>query len=104
MGDDEKRDALIFGLENNGKTTNTELQQFPTKADRESLVGFAYITTFLKLKRIKTRAERESRTYEDQRNALIVAVSKRGELFSIPYLQSLGDIGLYNAGAQVFGM
>lgn len=102
MDDNEKTNTLIVELEKISSQSLSSLQQFPTYANKQSLVGFAYITTFLKSKRIRTVAERESGSYEDQRNALIDAVSKRG-VFEVSYLQSLGDVDLFNKAVQAFG-
>ena len=102
MDDNGKRSTLIVELEKISSQTIHSLQQFPTYANKQSLVGFAYITTFLKSKRIRTVAERESGSYDDQRNDLIDAVSKRG-FFEVSYLESLGDVELYNKAVQEFG-
>ena len=102
MDDNGKISTLIVELEKISSHSIQSLQQFPTVGNTQSLVGFAYITTFLKSKRIRTVAERESASYEDQRSALIDAVSKRG-FFEVSYLQSLGDVDLYNKGVQAFG-
>ena len=102
MDDNDKRNTLIVQLEKISAHSIQALQQFPTLDNLQSLVGFAYITTFLESKRIMTTAERTSGSYEDQRNTLMSAVSNRG-FFDLSYLQSLGDIELYNKGVQAFG-
>ena len=102
MNDDDKRNTLIVQLEKISAQSIHSLQQFPTLGNLKSLVGFAYITTFLESKRIMTTAERASGSYEDQRNSLMSAVSNRG-FFDLSFLQSLGDIEVYNKGVQAFG-
>ena len=102
MDDNDKRNTLIVELGKISANSIQALQQFPTLDNLQSLVGLAYITTFLESKRIMTTAERTSGSYEDQRNILMSAVSNRG-YFDLSYLQSLGDIELYNKGVQAFG-
>ncbi len=100
MDDNNKRNTLIVQLEKISAQSIYSLQQFPTLGNLKSLVGFAYITTFLESKRIMRTAERTSGSYEDQRTTLTSAVSNRG-FFDLSYLQNLSDIELYNKGVQV---
>ena len=105
MGGSDKRNTLIVKLNQNTAHSIHGLQQMDNGAQPGSLktlVGLTYITTFIKSKKIKTTAWRESNFYEEQRNALIVAINNRG-FFDVSYLQSLSDIELYNAGVQAFG-
>ena len=102
MNDNDKRNTLIVELEKISAQSIQSLQQFPTLDNLKSLVGFAYITTFLESKRIITTAEQAAGSYEDLRNTLMSAVSNRG-FFDLSYLQSLGDIEVYNKGVLAFG-
>ena len=103
MDSNNKRNTLIDRLNQNSLHSIQELQQMTNIDSLRSLVGLAYITTFLKSKKIKTTAWRESNYYEEQRNALIIAINNRG-FFEVSYLQSLSDVELYNKGVQAFGM
>ena len=103
LDNNDKRNTLIVKLNQNSLHTIYELQQMTNVDTHKSLVGLTYITTFLKSKKIKTTAWRESNYYEEQRNALIIAINNRG-FFEVSYLQSLSDVELYNKGVKAFGM
>ena len=102
MSGSDRRNTLIVKLNQNTAHSIHGLQQMLSKGSLKTLVGLTYITTFIKSKRIKTTTWRESNFYEEQRNALIDAINNRG-FFDLSYLQSLGDVELYNAGVQAFG-
>ena len=102
MSGSDRRNTLIVKLNQNTAHSIHGLQQMLSKGSLKTLVGLTYITTFIKSKRIKTTAWRESNFYEEQRNALIVAINNRG-FFDLSYLENLSDVELYNAGVQAFG-
>ena len=102
MDSNDMRNTLIVKLNQNSKHNIQGLQQMSNSEPLKSLTGLTYITTFIKSKKIKTTAWRESNYYEEQRNALIIAINNRG-FFDVSYLQSLNDVELYNAGVQAFG-
>ena len=102
MNINDRRNTMIVKLNENTAHSIHGLQQMSSVGSLKTLVGLTYITSFIKYKRIKTTAWRESNFYEDQRNALIIAINNRG-FFDVSYLQSLGDVELFNAGVQAFG-
>ena len=102
MSEEEKRNILIFEMKKISSYSYTKLQQFPTQSQLKSLVGFAFISVFLKLKGIRTVNELALMTYEEQRNALIVELIKIGG-YEISQLKKLGDFNLYDKGIELIG-
>ena len=94
------RNTLIVELAWTSSHSIAELQGFPTTGTWKSLVGLAYISSFLKSRGIRSKKQLAGMSYGDQRNTLIVFLYYRTN-YGVPYLQSLGDFQLVQIGFQV---
>ena len=100
MNNGNKRNALIVGLKKISSHSIPQLQKFKTKGKLKSLVGLAFISVFLKSNGRKTINELALMSYGDQRNALILQLTRFGG-YDTAYLQGLGDLDLFYKGSNL---
>ena len=99
MSEEDQRNTLIVELEKITSYTVAQIQALPTTGSLNSLVGVAAIAVFLESRRIRSIAELNTMTYEEERNTLIYDLQVHGG-YEVAFLQALGDFDLVVQGFE----